>query len=279
MSILLSDAELNILHEQHEYYFKLYVHALRRYMDYSTGIVGSSKRRISYQSIREEMYVAPRRGFSRKETGMQTKSDIRRALKHLEKLGLIEKIKIKNEDDHLIFKCCLAVIGNPRLKLSRHISDTQPDTKENTPKKPLNLDKLSAVALSEKKAGTQPDIPSFSKPTHLCISGKDKEKELLRSSKKKTQWPTDFKVKEHHIQMAAKNQWPDPHHEFEAFKDYHLSHGSTFLDWDRAFYTWLRNAKRFKERTHGSYQQTSKQPNSVTQVVNSILRRYPKSQN
>lgn len=31
--------------------------------------------------------------------------------------------------------------------------------------------------------------------------------------------------------------------EFQKFTDYHLSKGSTFVDWERAFHTWLNNAR------------------------------------
>ena len=33
--------------------------------------------------------------------------------------------------------------------------------------------------------------------------------------------------------------------EAEAFRDFHEAKGSTMLVWDKAFFTWLRNATRF----------------------------------
>lgn len=33
--------------------------------------------------------------------------------------------------------------------------------------------------------------------------------------------------------------------QLEAFRDYHLSKGSRFVDWDRAFQTWMRNARQY----------------------------------
>lgn len=35
--------------------------------------------------------------------------------------------------------------------------------------------------------------------------------------------------------------------QFEAFRDYHLSKGSKFVDWDKAFQTWMRNAKQYRK--------------------------------
>lgn len=67
-----------------------------------------------------------------------------------------------------------------------------------------------------------------------------------RSHKKKL--PDDFIVTETHLELAQKNNWPNPQDELEAFRDYHVARGNTMLDWDRAFYTWLRNAKKYKSR-------------------------------
>ena len=36
--------------------------------------------------------------------------------------------------------------------------------------------------------------------------------------------------------------------EMDKFKDFHQSRGNRFVDWDRAFNTWLRNAAEFKSR-------------------------------
>ena len=41
----------------------------------------------------------------------------------------------------------------------------------------------------------------------------------------------------------------DPAHEAEQFRDHHVARASTFADWDAAFRTWLRNARRFAGRT------------------------------
>lgn len=59
------------------------------------------------------------------------------------------------------------------------------------------------------------------------------------------QIPDDFVVTEHHEELAMQNDWPSPHDEISAFRDYHMARGTVFKDWDRAFYTWLRNAKKF----------------------------------
>ncbi len=62
-----------------------YLMGIRPYMDRQTGIVGI-KRRISYQSLREVLYVAPIAGV---KTGSPSQQQVKRAIKSLEKYGLI----------------------------------------------------------------------------------------------------------------------------------------------------------------------------------------------
>ena len=64
---------------------------------------------------------------------------------------------------------------------------------------------------------------------------------------KKTRLPDDFEVTQHMIELAKAKGWPDPRSEVEAFKDYHLAHGSLMLDWQACFRTWLRNCSRFNK--------------------------------
>jgi len=70
-----------------------------------------------------------------------------------------------------------------------------------------------------------------------------------KTVKKKTPLPDDFKVSDRMVVLAKENGWPSPASEIEAFKDYHLAHGSTFADWDAAFRTWLRNCVKFNKQS------------------------------
>ncbi|MDF2867711.1 MAG: hypothetical protein K0S11_1181 [Gammaproteobacteria bacterium] len=65
----------------------LYIFGIRRYMDYETGITGI-KHGISWQSLREELYVEHHQG--RVEHGSPSREPVRRAAEFLEKKGLIE---------------------------------------------------------------------------------------------------------------------------------------------------------------------------------------------
>ena len=82
----------------------IYIHGIKPYIDFKSGIVGI-KRGISYQSIAEALYIEPHSGIA---SGSPTKSQIRRALKSLERVGIIN---IQSLEKKLIIQCCLATLG------------------------------------------------------------------------------------------------------------------------------------------------------------------------
>ncbi len=79
----------------------LYIIGLRPHMDISTGIVGLA-RGVSWQSLREALYVEPAAGI---KGGSPSKDQLRGAAKGLERAGLI---KSKSTSEKLIFDCLLA---------------------------------------------------------------------------------------------------------------------------------------------------------------------------
>lgn len=68
--------------------------------------------------------------------------------------------------------------------------------------------------------------------------------------KRATALPEDWDVSESHRTLATQ-LGVDPDSEAEQFRDHHAARGSTFRDWDRAFNTWLRNAKKFDRNGAG----------------------------
>lgn len=78
----------------------LYLTGIKPYVDYKTGMVGIV-RGISYQSLAEELYVEPHQGI---KSGSPSKDQIRRAIKGLEKAGLL---RIQSLDWKLVFQCLL----------------------------------------------------------------------------------------------------------------------------------------------------------------------------
>jgi hypothetical protein len=105
MSIKLNAEELEALAGKRHFLRCLYIFGIRAYMDYSTGLTGGPKRRISWQSLAEEMYVEPEPGVSAEDTGKPSESKLRRAAEALEKAGLIRRI---SRGKFLIFECLLA---------------------------------------------------------------------------------------------------------------------------------------------------------------------------
>ncbi|MFO3122378.1 hypothetical protein SCQ99_14800 [Legionella pneumophila serogroup 1] len=104
-----------------------YLRGIRPYMDVKTGVVGL-KRRISLQSLAEELYIQPHQGVKAEK---YSRAQARRALAALERVGLIT---LQSEDLQLIVKCNLATLGyftqnkpitNPSQKADT-FSSTQP---------------------------------------------------------------------------------------------------------------------------------------------------------
>ncbi len=65
----------------------LYLRGLRRYMDYSTGLVGV-RRRVSWQQLSETLYVDPHAGLA--ESGRIGREQVRRLAGWLQRAGLLE---------------------------------------------------------------------------------------------------------------------------------------------------------------------------------------------
>lgn len=78
-----------------------YLRGIRPYMDLKTGITGI-KRRISYQSIAEQLYIEPHQGIKSQSF---SRDQVRRAVLGLARVGLIE---IQSDGMQLILKCLLA---------------------------------------------------------------------------------------------------------------------------------------------------------------------------
>lgn len=74
----------------------------------------------------------------------------------------------------------------------------------------------------------------------------------MTRTKARTTIPKDFSVSPEIVESAKKNGWPNPHSQIEAFKDYHLAHGSLMADWEAAFRTWLRNQAKWRAESQPS---------------------------
>jgi hypothetical protein len=164
VKVCLNDAEQAVLDDLDYIYEALYRRGIRRYMDFSSGNVGT-KRGISWQSLKESLYVEPRRGVQRSRP-ILTRSSVRRLAEHLERVGLIS---IKSRGKHLIFECILAdkdyCVKNKAAQKPAYKADIkggQPKKLRKLVAKPLIEGKQEKdgtyVALQENsKADTPPD--------------------------------------------------------------------------------------------------------------------------
>ncbi|WP_051534693.1 hypothetical protein [Deefgea rivuli] len=88
---------------------RLYV-ALRRRMDFRTGTVGA-RPKISYQALREDLYIEPCQGRAANESGSPKLEALRHAVKLLERAGLL---RVVPADRQLIFSLILADTSESR---------------------------------------------------------------------------------------------------------------------------------------------------------------------
>ncbi len=114
----LEDEALDALHcARHE---KLYLRGLRKYMDYSTGIVGL-KRTVCEQGMYELLEELRDRG-SRAPEFKPSRHVIQRMLKKLESVGLIHRLPKQNKRDRMLFFLPLASTGQVRPEEERTMS-------------------------------------------------------------------------------------------------------------------------------------------------------------
>jgi hypothetical protein len=71
--------------------------------------------------------------------------------------------------------------------------------------------------------------------------------EMLGAQKRATPLPSDFEPNDNN-RAVAKQLGVDLKEALQAFKDFHLSKGSTYRNWNLALNTWLRNEKRFSRQ-------------------------------
>ncbi|HAT2056123.1 TPA: Vir protein [Legionella pneumophila] len=124
----------------------VYLMGIRPYMDRKTFMVGI-KRKISYQSLRETLYVAPIKGV---KTGCPSHQQMKRVIKSLARQGIIE---ICSTSKNLIVKCLLA---NPYEPIEIE-NESQPEpnpSKQAEQNQPLPSENLKSI---------KPEKSSYSK--------------------------------------------------------------------------------------------------------------------
>ncbi|MCC5791337.1 MAG: hypothetical protein JJT82_01830 [Legionellaceae bacterium] len=104
MNFVINGEELEVMSGLPHIQQLTYLRGIRPYMDVKTGITGI-KRRISYQSISEQLYIEPHQGVKSQSF---SRDQVRRAVSGLARAGIIE---IQSEGKQLILKCLLASRG------------------------------------------------------------------------------------------------------------------------------------------------------------------------
>lgn len=104
MDFMVNGEELEALYGLPHAQQLTYLRGIRPYMDVKTGVVGV-KRRVSLQSIAEQLLIEPHQGVKGEK---YSRAQSRRALSALERVGLIT---LQSEDLQLILKCNLATLG------------------------------------------------------------------------------------------------------------------------------------------------------------------------
>lgn len=130
----------------------VYLMGIRPYMDRKTFMVGI-KRKISYQSLRETLYVAPIKGV---KTGCPSHQQMKRVIKSLARQGIIE---IRSTTKNLIVKCLLANPYEPvdieNESQSENNPPTQAEQNQSAPSenlKSLKTGKPAVLSKSDFKA-------------------------------------------------------------------------------------------------------------------------------
>lgn len=139
-----------------------YLLGIRPYMDRKSFVVGI-KRRISYQSLSEVLYVEPHPGI---QSGSPSRQQVRRAIKSLERAGLIQ---IQSSDKHLVLKCLLAntdisVINKPDTKPTHH-----PDTRSNNENTSPSIKNTPTIKNTDTVNLSKADIPHNSEKNNMCV--------------------------------------------------------------------------------------------------------------
>lgn len=148
----------------------LYLQGLRRYMDYGTGIVGGPARRISWQMLREVLYVEPHQGFE--GGGTPSRGKVNRAMEWLIKAGLVADIGDKQRGGNIVFRLLLAdtdeSVSNKPGQNPDRVETPKPGQNQNseTDREYSSLDEVETKTRTPKK--THPE----NKPGHPPVTGK-----------------------------------------------------------------------------------------------------------
>ena len=141
-----------------------YLLGIRPYMDRKSYVVGI-KRRISYRSLSETLYVEPHQGIV--NSGSPSRQQLRRVVKGLERAGLVE---IQSDDKHLILKCLLANEDKSAKNKPDTMPTYQPDTNPDITDIDISIKNDSQITKPGIGKNKKPDTPHNSENYVVCVS-------------------------------------------------------------------------------------------------------------
>lgn len=244
------DFKINQLEREHLYGLPhlqqlVYYAGIRPYMDYATGFVGI-KRGISYQSLREEIYVQPHTGYKAQAF---SRDQIIRAVDGLERAGLIQNHTLGKA---LVLKCLLASHDNS----VQNKAATKPlgqATIKPSHQMPVNsgiVEEFSKKAVIGKpiKAATPPES-GFNNNSHS-------------NGRMRLGISFEFHPSEGLIEkaLAMGCETVNCTEELMRFILYHQSKGTMSCDWDAEYLRWLLNGKRYQQKETAHANRNSHKP-------------------
>ena len=212
----------------------VYLRGLRRFMNYNTGIVGGSERRISLKMLGEVS-----ESINNRQRVQPNKKEVIVSLDQLKAAGLIERIEDK---DFLVFLL-------PRADLYKSVQNNHGTTTAQ-PRHNHGTDngtaKTNGLAACEDKQDTQNLSVDFDPPlTTAHISNTDnqisdkKDKAKALSKKTKTSMPVNFAVSDAVLDWYRDKGYQEPiEKHMNSFILKCQSHDYKYINWDSA----LKNA-------------------------------------
>ena len=92
------------------------------------------------------------------------------------------------------------------------------------------------------------------------------EKPPKEKKPRATQMPQGWKPHDAHRAKCA-SFGLNPEDLAEKFENHHKAKGNSFVDWDRAFFTWIGNAKEFNQNHRGSNNENYRKPNGKAPTI------------
>jgi hypothetical protein len=229
--------------------FKLYF-VIRKHIDWETGTVGENGFGPTRHTLIKKMQERRIHG-STKQVLEVTEGVIRSSIARLEKAGflVVKSINTKN-DKRLIFELPKAIRDE-----SVNFGNNRRTTETLQPEESIDLKGIDAM-------GTTDEQPTMNARYHIdrniykskdLYIGDKKEKAQKKRKTVEKEPPealVNFVVTDKHRAYAKEKGLCDPAQEVEDFKLHHLArpvNWKKISDWDLAFYTFLRNEKKWRK--------------------------------